>query len=241
MSRPACVQRCSLRNVVRSQALPRKIGLNITSAMLTPTHRFALARGADIPNIAILQNAYDREADSGSAAHDANLQVVDALCNRRRSCPVCSSASSPSGTSAIPTRNCITILPKSPQRVPTGGSNPAYASADSLPKAARFFSGASPYGADRVSPAPTGTPASGLYKPHPSRTKARSRHLKASAQRALRPILNLGRPHLGSYQRCGMRLLIRHLLFPICDHARTRRQLRGRGVSHSTALVLNMR
>jgi hypothetical protein len=44
-------------------------------------------RGADIPDTAILQNAYDREADSGSAAHDANLRVVDALCNRRQQLP----------------------------------------------------------------------------------------------------------------------------------------------------------
>jgi hypothetical protein len=44
-------------------------------------------RGADIPNITILQNAYDREADSGTAAHDANLQVVDTLCNRRQQQP----------------------------------------------------------------------------------------------------------------------------------------------------------
>jgi hypothetical protein len=38
----------------------------------------------DVPNVLVLQRAYDREANSGNAAHDANLLVNDALCYRRQ-------------------------------------------------------------------------------------------------------------------------------------------------------------
>jgi len=40
--------------------------------------------GADVPNVLVLQRAYDREANSGNAAHDANLLVNDALCYKRQ-------------------------------------------------------------------------------------------------------------------------------------------------------------
>jgi hypothetical protein len=41
-------------------------------------------RRHDFPDVAVLQRAYDREADNGTPGHDANLHVIDALCNRRR-------------------------------------------------------------------------------------------------------------------------------------------------------------
>jgi hypothetical protein len=40
--------------------------------------------GSDAPDVSFLQRAYDREANSGNAAHDANLLVKDALCYRRQ-------------------------------------------------------------------------------------------------------------------------------------------------------------
>ena len=40
--------------------------------------------GADVPNLLVLQRAYDREANSGNAAHDVNLLVNDALCYQRQ-------------------------------------------------------------------------------------------------------------------------------------------------------------
>jgi hypothetical protein len=55
----------------------------IVSAAGVATAVFSRA-GADIPNVLVLQRAYDREANSGNAVHDANLLVDDALCYRRQ-------------------------------------------------------------------------------------------------------------------------------------------------------------
>jgi hypothetical protein len=40
--------------------------------------------GDDIPDIAVLQSAYDSEANSAAAGHDANLLVIDVVCKPRQ-------------------------------------------------------------------------------------------------------------------------------------------------------------
>jgi hypothetical protein len=76
--------------------------------------------GSDAPDVPILQRAYDSEASSGNAAHDANLLVNDALCYRRQQpglfyCIVAFT------DRRDPDRRLFTTLPKSPPNAEDGG------------------------------------------------------------------------------------------------------------------------
>jgi hypothetical protein len=82
-----------------------------------------------VPDIAVIQSAYEREASAGSALHDKGLQVLQAKCHDTTSTEGFS-AKSPSYRRAIRRSGCISTSSPSPAQVTTGNSRAGCASTD---------------------------------------------------------------------------------------------------------------
>jgi hypothetical protein len=68
--------------------LYRKRHFIVSAAGVTLAAGFAVLAfdraGDDIPDIVVLQSAYESEANSAAAGHDANLLVIDVMCKPRQ-------------------------------------------------------------------------------------------------------------------------------------------------------------
>ena len=82
-----------------------------------------------VPDIAVIQSAYEREASAGSTLHDKGLQVLQAKCHDNRG-NAAFSARSPLHRRGIRPSICISTSLPSPARATAGSSRAGCASAE---------------------------------------------------------------------------------------------------------------
>jgi hypothetical protein len=66
---------------------PERLLMVAAGAFLCATSLAAIVRatgGEESPTVPVVQRAYDREAKTGNARHDANLRIVEAKCKRNQ-------------------------------------------------------------------------------------------------------------------------------------------------------------